>query len=105
MNEARGRFWRISSAGIFFQGGAAAVDPSTVVPALVHGLTGSTLTVGAAAGIVRFGWLFPQLFVAYYPSCSSFYSLRYLTLLRDGARAHDLPEHWVRYLESVEHAE
>lgn len=66
MDEARGRFWRISSAGIFFQGGAAAVDPGTVVPALVHGLTGSTLAVGAAAGIARFGWLFPQLFVAYY---------------------------------------
>lgn len=32
-------------------------------------------------------------------------SLRYLTLLRDGARAHNLPEHWVRYLESVKHAE
>lgn len=32
-------------------------------------------------------------------------SLRYLTLLRDGARAHDLPERWIRYLESVKHAE
>ena len=32
-------------------------------------------------------------------------SLRYLTLLRDGARAHDLPDHWVRYLENVRHAE
>lgn len=32
-------------------------------------------------------------------------SLRYLTLLRDGARAHNLPEHWIRYLESVKHAE
>ncbi len=32
-------------------------------------------------------------------------SLRYITLLRDGARAHNLPEHWVRYLESVKHAE
>jgi len=30
-------------------------------------------------------------------------SLRYLTLLREGARAHELPEHWIRYLESVEH--
>lgn len=61
-----GRFRRISTAGIFFQGGAAAVDPGTVLPALVHGLTGSALAVGAAVGIVRFGWLFPQLFVAYY---------------------------------------
>jgi cation transport regulator ChaC len=31
-------------------------------------------------------------------------SLRYITLLRDGARAHGLPEHYVRYLEGVEHA-
>ena len=60
------RFWRISSAGIFFQGGAAAVDTSTIVAALVHGLTGSAFAVGAAASIARFGWLFPQLFVAYY---------------------------------------
>lgn len=66
MREARGRFWRISTAGVFFQGGAAAVDPNTVVPALVHGLTGSAIAVGAAVGTVRFGWLFPQIFVAYY---------------------------------------
>ena len=32
-------------------------------------------------------------------------SLRYLTLLRDGARAHGLPDHWIRFLESVRHAE
>lgn len=51
---------------MFFQGGAAAVDPNTVIAALVHGLTGSPVAVGAAAGIVRFGWLFPQLWVAYY---------------------------------------
>ncbi len=31
-------------------------------------------------------------------------SLRYLTLLRDGARAHGLPEHYIRFLDSVEHA-
>jgi gamma-glutamylcyclotransferase len=31
-------------------------------------------------------------------------SLRYITLLRDGARAQGLPEHYIRYLESVEHA-
>lgn len=64
--EQKQRFWRISAAGMFFQGGAAAIDPSTVTATLVHGLTGSPLAVGAAAGIVRFGWLFPQLFVAYY---------------------------------------
>jgi gamma-glutamylcyclotransferase len=31
-------------------------------------------------------------------------SLRYLTLLRDGARAHGLPEHYIRFLERIEHA-
>ena len=30
--------------------------------------------------------------------------LRYLTLLREGARAHDLPERWINFLESVDHA-
>lgn len=32
-------------------------------------------------------------------------SPRYIALLRDGARAHNLPEHWIRYLDSVKHAE
>jgi cation transport regulator ChaC len=32
-------------------------------------------------------------------------SLRYITLLRDGARAHGLPDHWLRYLDGVRHAE
>lgn len=32
-------------------------------------------------------------------------SLRYITLLRDGARAHGLPEHWLRHLDGVRHAE
>jgi hypothetical protein len=31
-------------------------------------------------------------------------TLRYMTLLREGARAHGLPEHWVHYLDSVAHA-
>src|ERR1019366_3328385 len=31
-------------------------------------------------------------------------SLRYLTLLREGARVHGLPEHYIRFLEQVEHA-
>ena len=30
-------------------------------------------------------------------------TLRYMTLLREGARAHGLPEHWVHYLDSVAH--
>lgn len=32
-------------------------------------------------------------------------SLRYITLLREGARAHGLPEHYVRFLDQVKHAE
>ena len=32
-------------------------------------------------------------------------SLRYITLLREGARAHGLPEHYVRFLEQVKNAE
>ena len=32
-------------------------------------------------------------------------SLRYLTLLRDGAQAHGLPEHWISFLASVDHAQ
>jgi len=63
--EARSRFWRIATAGVFFQGGAAAVDTSTIVAALVHGLTGSPFAVGAAAAIARYGWLFPQLIVGW----------------------------------------
>ncbi len=30
-------------------------------------------------------------------------SLRYISLLRDGARAHGLPEAWLQYLENVKH--
>ncbi len=32
-------------------------------------------------------------------------SLRYITLLRQGARAHRLPEHYLRFLDGVKHAE
>ena len=32
-------------------------------------------------------------------------SLRYITLLRDGARAHGLPDHWLNHLDGVRHAE
>ena len=31
-------------------------------------------------------------------------SLRYLMLLREGARAHGLPRHWIAFLEKIEHA-
>lgn len=32
-------------------------------------------------------------------------SLRYITLLRDGARSHGLPEHWLRFLDEVKPAQ
>ncbi len=32
-------------------------------------------------------------------------SLRYITLLREGARAHGLPDHWIRFLDGIRHAE
>jgi cation transport regulator ChaC len=32
-------------------------------------------------------------------------SLRYITLLHDGARVHGLPEHWIRYLDDVKHSQ
>ncbi len=32
-------------------------------------------------------------------------SLRYITLLRDGAREHGLPDHWIAHLDCVRHAE
>lgn len=62
----KARFWRIATAGIFFQGGAAAVDTGTIIAALVHWLTGgSAVAVGAAAAIARIGWLVPQLIVGH----------------------------------------
>lgn len=32
-------------------------------------------------------------------------SLRYISLLRDGARVHGLPDKWLQYLDSVKHAD
>ena len=32
-------------------------------------------------------------------------SHRYIALLRDGARLHGLPEHWIEFLDNVSHAE
>ena len=62
---AGGRFWRIAGAGVLFQGGAAAIDANTILAALVFGMTGSAVAVGAASAITRYGWLFPQIFIAY----------------------------------------
>ena len=60
-----GNFWRFAASGVFFQGGVASVEANTIVSALVQGLTGSSLAVGIAAAITRYGWLFPQIIVAY----------------------------------------
>jgi MFS family permease len=65
-SEERSRFTNVAVAGITFQAGSAAVDSSTIMAALVHQLTGSSLAVGAVTTILRVGWLFPQLFVGYF---------------------------------------
>jgi hypothetical protein len=49
-------------------------------------------------------WFQPLTYVAEGKEDDGYPSLRYLTLLRDGARAHGLPEHYIRFLEQVEHA-
>jgi len=59
------RFKSVAIAGISFQAGTAAVDSATIMTALVFQLTGSTVVVGAVTAILRFGWLFPQLFVEF----------------------------------------
>ncbi len=61
----KARFWRIAGAGVGFQGGSAAVDSATIIAGFVHALTGSSIAVGFASAALRFGWLFPQLFVGY----------------------------------------
>ncbi len=59
------KFGRVATAGITFQAGSAAVDSATIISALVFQLTGSSVLVGAVTAILRFGWLFPQLFVGF----------------------------------------
>ncbi len=41
--QARSNFRYIAAGGVLFQGGAAAIDTSTIVAGLVHGLTGSRM--------------------------------------------------------------
>ncbi|MCJ8322425.1 MAG: MFS transporter [Rhizobiales bacterium] len=59
------RFTSVAAAGITFQAGSTAVDSATIMSALVFQLTGSSIWVGAVTAILRFGWLFPQLFVGF----------------------------------------
>ena len=64
-SNQRAGFWKIASAGAAFQAGSAAVDSTTIMSALVFQLTGNPILVGAVPAILRFGWLFPQLFVGF----------------------------------------
>lgn len=59
------RFTSVAGAGVTFQAGSAAIDSATIMSALVFQLTGSSILVGALSTILRFGWLFPQLFVGF----------------------------------------
>ena len=63
--ESKGRFWRIATAGIFFQGGAGgrSRDDRRRSGQYSHREPGRRR---AAATISRYGWLFPQLFVGYF---------------------------------------
>lgn len=71
--STRGRFRSVATAGITFQAGSAAVDSATIMSALIFQLTGNPILVGAVTAILRFGWLFPQLFVGFLAqrSCAS----------------------------------
>lgn len=62
----RWNFTWATLTGMFFEGGAAFVNTSTVMAAFVSALTPSLVAVGATEVIARFGWLAPQLFAAYY---------------------------------------
>ncbi|MGR3290065.1 MAG: hypothetical protein ACU0C9_02550, partial [Paracoccaceae bacterium] len=64
MKERR-KFVSVAASGIAFQAGSTAVDSATIMSALVFQLTGSSVLVGAVTAILRFGWLFPQLFVGF----------------------------------------
>jgi hypothetical protein len=44
-------------------------------------------------------------YIAFGQEVDSKPSLRYVTLLRDGARSHGLPQHYIRFLEHVEAAQ
>lgn len=55
-----------ASTGALYELGIAFIDTSTIVPAFLGNLTGSSLIVGAAESLRRYGWLVPQLFVANY---------------------------------------
>jgi hypothetical protein len=64
MSDKRG-YRKVVIAGVTFQAGSAAVDSATIMSALIYQLSGSSVLVGAVTAILRFGWLFPQLFVGF----------------------------------------
>jgi len=63
--DQKRRFWNVAGPGIAFQAGSSAVDSATIISALVWQLSGSSVLVGSVSAILRFGWLWPQLIVAY----------------------------------------
>jgi MFS family permease len=63
--STKSRFKSVATAGITFQAGSAAIDSATIMSSLVYQLTGNPIAVGAVTAILRFGWLFPQLFVGF----------------------------------------
>ncbi len=63
--STRQKFAKVAGAGVAFQAGSAAIDSATIMSALVFQLSGSPVLVGAVTAILRFGWLFPQLFVGF----------------------------------------
>jgi MFS family permease len=64
--SAKKRFGSVAVAGVTFQAGSSAIDSATIMSALVFQLTGSPFAVGFVPAILRFGWLFPQLFVGFF---------------------------------------
>ncbi len=55
-----------SVSGVLYEFGTAFVDTTTVLPAFLGHLTGSSVAAGAAEALRRLGWLSPQAFVARY---------------------------------------
>lgn len=57
-------FWLIVANGSIFAFGSAFMDPDIIMPGFVHRLTGSAIAVGVVSGIVKAGWLWPQMVVS-----------------------------------------
>jgi len=95
-------------------------DPSAEVWGVLYKITGQEMvrlnsTEGAPGGRYRPIWLIVEdingrplnamTYVAQGNAADGRPSFRYISLLRDGARAHGLPEAWVQLLDGVKPAE